>query len=335
MIRLPPFQLVVPGSLDEAARVLADAGPVASLVAGGTDLYPNMKRRQIAPAVLVSIAALPELQTVRQAADGGLAIGAGITLTSLADHPLVRKQFGPLRDAALDISTPLLRNMGTLGGNLCLDTRCHFLNQTEFWRHALGTCMKAEGDICRVAPGGSRCWAITSADLPPLLIALGARVQLVSTRVERKISLSELYRDDGIAWLTKAPDEILTELIVPSLDGMRAGYLKLRRRATFDFPALGVAAAVRVGADGVVESARIVLGAVTSRPLDMPEAQRLVGERLTTEAIASVADAMQRNAKPLHLADYTHSYRKRMVNVYATRLLERLAQEQEPAAAPR
>lgn len=255
-------------------------------------------------------------------------IGAGVTLTRLASHPLVQQQYAPLRDAVLKISTPLLRNMGTVGGNLCLDTRCHFLNQTTFWRQALGSCMKAEGDICRVAPGGSRCWAITSADLPPLLMALGAQVRLVGCRGERMLPLAELYRDDGIDYLAKAPDEILTEVIVPPLDGLRAGYLKLRRRGTFDFPALGVAAALRVDATGTCESARLVLGAVTSRPVEMPEVERLVGEKITPEAIRSVSDTIQRNARPLHLADYTHSYRKRMVSVYVTRLLEQLIDDE-------
>lgn len=327
MMRLPPFRLAVPATLDTATRVLADAGPDAVLVAGGTDLFPNMKRRQVQPSLVVSIAGLRELDVVRQADDGGLVIGAGVTLTRLANHPLVQQSYKPLREAILKISTPLLRNMGTVGGNLCLDTRCHFLNQTAFWRQAVGYCMKAEGEICRVAPGSPRCWAITSADLPPLLIALGARVRLTGAHGERMLPLSELYNDDGINYLNRTRDEILTDVIVPPLERTRAIYLKLRRRETFDFPALGVAAAVRVDRDGTCESARIVLGAVTSQPLDMLEAQSLVGERMTPEAIRNVAETLRRSAKPLHLADFSHSHRKRMVSVYVTRALEQLAAE--------
>jgi 4-hydroxybenzoyl-CoA reductase subunit beta len=215
--------------------------------------------------------------------------------------------------------------MGTLGGNLCLDTRCHFINQTAFWRKSLGSCLKDVGEICQVAPGSSRCWAITSADLPPLLIALGARIRLVSARGERVIPLGDLYRDDGIAYLTARRDEILSEVLLEPVEGVRAGYLKLRRRGSFDFPALGVAAALRVDSAGVCKSARIVLGAVTSRPLDMTQAADLVGERISEDGINHVAEAMALQARPLQLADYTHSYRKQMIAVYAKRLLKQLS----------
>lgn len=324
MMRLPPFRFVAPSTLEEATRLLADAGPTAAIVAGGTDLYPNMKRRQVQPELVVSIAGIGALRSIRQSDNGELVVGGGVTLTQLVDHPLVHEQYTALADAALTISTPLLRNMGTVGGNLCLDTRCHFLNQSAFWRKAVGSCMKAEGDICRVAPGGSRCWAITSGDLPPLLIALGARVRLVGSQGERTIPLADLYRNDGIAYLSKQQDEILAEILIPPMTEKRAGYLKLRRRGTFDFPALGVAAAVQVDDAGRCEDARIVLGAVTSRPLDVSEAEEFVGETFTSETIRRVADDIQRSARPLHLADYTHSYRKRMVSVYVTRLLDQL-----------
>jgi 4-hydroxybenzoyl-CoA reductase subunit beta len=178
-----------------------------------------------------------------------------------------------------------------------------------------------------VAPGSDRCWAITSADLPPLLIALDARVRLVSAQGERVLPLADLYRDDGIDYLTLAPGEILAEVLLPPLDGVRAIYLKLRRRGTFDFPALGVAAAVQIAAGGACRAARIVLGAVTSRPLDMPQAGQLVGQPLTAEAITVVAESLAHRARPLHLADFTHSYRKQMVAVYVTRALRQLSNQ--------
>lgn len=324
MMRLPPFQFHAPRTLPEATRVLAEAEG-GTLVAGGTDLYPNMKRLQVSPPSVVSLRAIRDLKTIERGAHDALLIGAGMTLAHIENHPLVREQFPSLAEAIPLISTPSLRNMGTLGGNLCLDTRCHFINQTAFWRKAVGSCLKDVGDICRVAPGSSRCWAIASADLPPLLIALEARIRLVSERGEREIPLSELYRDDGIAYLTKARDEILTHVILPYREGVRAGYLKLRRRGSFDFPSLGVAAALCTDSDGRCQSARVVLGAVTSQPLDMPQAQTLVGEKISEELIANVADAMALQARPLHLADYTHSYRKQMIAVYSSKLLYQLA----------
>jgi 4-hydroxybenzoyl-CoA reductase subunit beta len=208
-----------------------------------------------------------------------------------------------------------------------VDTRCHFINQTAFWRSAVGSCLKDVGEVCRVAPGSDRCWAITSADLPPLLIALDARVRLVSAGGERVLLLADLYRDDGIDYLTLAPGEILAEVLLPPLDGARAVYLKLRRRGTFDFPALGVAAAVKLEPGGLCRAARVVLGAVTSRPLEMPQAGQLVGQPLTAETIGAVAESMTRQARPLHLADFTHSYRKQMVGAYVRRALGRLAQQ--------
>ena len=175
-----------------------------------------------------------------------------------------------------------------------------------------------------MATSSPRCLAITSADMPPLLIALGATVRLVGTAGERVIPLSELYQDDGIQYLNRKPDEILTEIVLPPPDGIRAIYLKLRRRGTFDFPALGVAAALRVNDDGACADARIVLGAVTSSPMEMEVANRLVGEKLTTESIQSMADKIMHHARPLQLADYTHSYRKQMVGLYVKRALEQL-----------
>jgi 4-hydroxybenzoyl-CoA reductase subunit beta len=323
MMRLPPFQFHAPRTLTEATRLMAEAEG-AMVVAGGTDLFPNMKRLQNSPPALIGLGGIGELKMVERGADGGLALGAGLTLTEVEHEPLVRALFPSLAEAIPLVSTPPLRNMGTLGGNLCLDTRCHFINQTAFWRKAVGSCLKDVGEVCRVAPGSARCWAIASADLPPLLIALDARVELVSARGAREIPLNELYRDDGIDYLAKGRDEIVTRVILPRGQGVRAGYVKLRRRGAFDFPALGVAAAVRVGSGGECEAARVVLGAVTSKPLDMPQAQQLVGARVAGELISAVAEAMALQARPLQLADYTHSYRKQMIAVYTTRLLSRL-----------
>lgn len=325
MMRLPPFQFLAPHTLEQAVRLFADVELDAMPVAGGTDLYPNMKRLQVSPRALVGLRNLREMKSITPGEDGSLVIGAGMTLTQIETHELVRERVPSLVQAIPLVSTPPLRNMGTLGGNLCLDTRCHFINQTAFWRQAVGSCLKDVGDVCRVAPGSSRCWAIASADLPPLLIALDARVRLLSERGEREILVGDLYRDDGIDYLTKARDEIVTHVIVPRREDVQAGYLKLRRRGSFDFPALGVAAALRFDAGGTCESARVVLGAVTSKPLDMPQVHALIGEKLSEELVTTVADEMALQARPLQLADFTHSYRKQMIAVYIRRLINQLA----------
>jgi 4-hydroxybenzoyl-CoA reductase subunit beta len=325
MMRLPPFRYVAPRTIEEAVRGLAEHGPAAAVVAGGTDLYPNMKRRQMEPAVLVGLRGIRELGAIQGDGGAGLAIGAGATLTRVAEHPAVARDYPALARAAGVVSTPQLRNMGTLGGNLCVDTRCNYYNQTFEWRKAIGFCLKRDGDVCLVAPGSARCWAVSSSDTAPVLWALDARVTLAGPRGERRVPVAALYRDDGIEYLGKAPDEIVTEVLVPPVDGWRATYWKLRRRGAFDFPVLGVAAAVRLEG-GVCRDARIVLGAVASTPRPAPEAaQALVGERLGPEVIARAADAAARPAKPLDNTDLVYHYRKRMTRVYVARALRELA----------
>jgi 4-hydroxybenzoyl-CoA reductase subunit beta len=215
--------------------------------------------------------------------------------------------------------------MGTIGGNVCVDTRCNYYNQSYAWRKAIGFCMKKDGDICLVAPGSPRCWAVSSSDTAPVLWSLGARVRLVSTAGERTIPIAELYRDDGIEYLAKRPDEILAEIMLPPSDGWTSTYLKLRRRGSFDFPVLGVAVALRREGD-VVRDARIVLGAVASLPREAkPAAAALVGERLTPELVARAADLAAGPSKPLDNTDYAHFYRKKMTRVFVARALRRLA----------
>ena len=295
------------------------------LVAGGTDLYPNMKRRQFEPRVLVGLRGIRGLAGVRGSAAAGLAIGSGTTLTATAAHPEVAAHYPALATAAGLVSTPQLRNVGTLGGNVCVDTRCNYYNQSYQWRKAVNFCMKKDGEICLVAPGSPRCWAVSSSDTAPVLWSLGAMVTLVGRGGERRIPIAALYRDDGIAYLSRRPDEVLTEIALPPADGMRSVYLKLRRRGSFDFPVLGVAAALRM--DGpVVREARIVLGAVASLPRDCVEAGALLaGERLTAERIEEAAAVASRPSKPLDNTDLTHPYRKKMTRVFVARALRHLA----------
>src|SRR5262249_14476053 len=241
MMRLPPFEYRAPVSVADAVKLMADRGPEAMLVAGGTDLYPNMNRRQFEPKGLVGLRGIRQLSGIGGRADGGLAIGAGTTLTETARHPEVAARFSALATAAGLVSTPQLRNMGTLGGNVCVDTRCNYYNQSYQWRKAVNFCMKKDGEICLVAPGSPRCWAVSSSDTAPMLWSLGAQVRLAGSAGERLIPISALFRDDGIQYLSKQPGEILTEIVLPPSEGWRSTYLKLRRRGSFDFPVLGVA----------------------------------------------------------------------------------------------
>lgn len=325
MLRLPPFRYLAPRSLDAAVRALGEAGPNTMLVAGGTDLYPNMKRRQFEPSTLVGLRGVGELGGVRGRARDGLVLGAGTTLRAVAAHPEVRRHYPAVAEAAGLVSSPALRAMGTIGGNVCVDTRCTYYNQTHAWRQAAGFCMKKDGDVCLVAPGSPRCWAVSSSDTAPVFLSLGARVRLAGPHGERELPMAAFYRDDGIAYLAKDADEVLTEIALPPADGWRSAYLKLRRRGSIDFPILGVAVAVRLDGE-VVRDARIVLGAVASLPREVPAAAgALRGERLTADVIERVAGLAAGPAKPLDNTDLTHPYRKKMTRVFVARALGRLA----------
>jgi 4-hydroxybenzoyl-CoA reductase subunit beta len=264
MMRLPWFRYRAPRSIPEAARILAGEGPDAMLIAGGTDLLPNMKRRQQTPATLVS---LRHVEGMKKTANGtGLTLGGGLTLTEVIHTAAVREQYRGLSQAASQVATVHLRNMGTLGGNLCLDTRCSYYDQNYEWHKAIDFCMKKGGKTCWVATASKRCVAVSSTDCAPALLALGAKVGLVSCAGERELMLTNLYRNDGIDYLTRRPDEILTAVVLPDPRSWRSTYWKLRRRGAFDFPVLGLAAAAKLADDGTVEEARVALGAVSSHP---------------------------------------------------------------------
>jgi len=317
MLRLPSFTYLQPKSLADALRMKADAGPDGMFVAGGTDLYPNMKRRHQEPKTVISLMGIADLRGANDAT-----IGAGVTLTDLAVRPSGRPAV--VAHAARLVSTPLLRNMGTLGGNLCLDTRCNYYNQSYEWRKAIDFCMKKDGAICWVAPSSPRCWAVNSSDLAPVMVAIGAEYRLVGPQGERVVPAGRFYQNDGINYLTKQPDEVLAEVRLPAPDGWDAVYHKLRRRGSFDFPVLGVAAWIKWDGKKVGE-ARIVLGGVASWPQEVPEAAAaLKGETLSDDVIARAADAAYRPSKPMDNTDFDLSWRKQMTRVYVTRALEEL-----------
>jgi 4-hydroxybenzoyl-CoA reductase subunit beta len=322
VLRLPPFRYLAPNTVEQAAYMLAQEGEQAMLVGGGTDLYPNMKRRQFTPPVLIGLRGITTLRYISGSPEQGIHVGAGVTLTTLANHPVISEYYAALATASGSVSTPQLRNMGTIGGNVLLDTRCNYYNQTEFWRHSIDYCMKKDGEVCLVAPGSPRCWAISSADTAPVLVSLDAQVRLVSVRGERIIPVRELFRDDGMNPYTRANDEILGEIILPPADGWRSVYFNLRRRGSFDFPILGVAAALRFAGDGTVADARLTLGAVASHPVEAPDAVKLLfGQHLTPELISEVATLASKRSKPLDNADLTINYRKQVTPVYIRRAL--------------
>jgi 4-hydroxybenzoyl-CoA reductase subunit beta len=336
MMRLPPFDYLAPQTLEEAVRLLAEHGPEAMPVAGGTDVYPNMKRRQFEPKVLVGLRGVRQLQGISGDERGGLRVGSGVVLRRFLEHPVVARSYPALARSAASISNPQIRHMGTVGGNLLIDTRCNYYNMPYWWRRTINFCMKKDGDVCWVAPGGRRCWAIASSDLAPVMVALEARVRLLGTDGERTIPAGDLYRNDGIQHLDKAPDEVLVDVLLPPADGLRGTYWKLRRRGAIDFPILGVAAAVRLESDATCSHARLVLGAVASQPVRAEAAEQvLLGQRLTPEVIDAAAAAAWKLAKPLDNADLTLGYRKAMVQVYVHRALRELAglpPAQTPAA---
>ena len=323
MMRLPWFRYQSPANVAEAARMLAAEGPEAMLVAGGTDLLPNMKRRQQTPATLISLARVQEMKKI--ANGSGLALGAGLTLTEVVNAQGLRERYRGLWQAAAQVASPHLRNMGTLGGNLCLDTRCNYYDQNEDWRQAIGYCMKKAGKTCWVATASKRCLAVSSTDTAPALIALGAKVKLVSAAGERELALEQLYANDGMAYLTRKPDEILTQVALPDAGGWVSTYWKLRRRGSFDFPLLGVAAAGRIAADGMVEEMRLVLGAVASQPIIAAKAAEfLVGKQLTDEVIAEAGALAASRAKPMYNTDLDVYWRKEVVPAYVGYALREL-----------
>ncbi|MBV8087323.1 MAG: FAD binding domain-containing protein [Chloroflexi bacterium] len=321
MLRLPVFTFHRPGTVDEAVELLGEL-PEAMLVAGGTDLLPNMKRKLFTPKDVIGIGHLPELAGIQGTPDAGWRVGAGTLLETVAEHEELP---AALRTAAASISTPQLRNMGTIGGNLCLDTRCNYYNQSYFWRQALGFCMKKDATICRVATSSPICLATYSADTVPVLSVLNASIALRSTRGEREVRVADLYQNDGMRFLRIEKDEVLTEVRIPPLDGLRSTYMKLRDRESFDFPIAGVAVGLRM--DGLrVAEARVSTTGIFSAPLRLTSVEEgLRGQELTRDVIEAAAGAGYREVHPVDNTSGTIIQRKSTVRVFIRRALNELA----------
>jgi 4-hydroxybenzoyl-CoA reductase subunit beta len=326
VLRLPEFRLHQPTSLAEATAILTGEGDAARVVAGGTDLWPNLKRRHQKAEHVVALNRIAALRGIH--ANGELHLGALETLTDLEHHAVVRERYPALARAIGSISSPLLRNMGTIGGNVCLDTRCTYYNQNEEWRQSISYCMKAEGKVCWVAPSSPRCWAVNSSDSAPMLWALGARVRLVSASGEREIPISALYRDDGMEYMTKRSDEIVAEIVLPEMsrtENCRMAFFKLRRRGSIDFGALSVAAALWLDGD-VVRDARVILGSIASLPSSADDvALALIGQRLTEELLRAAATKARSAATPMDNTDFDARWRGQVTPVYVERTLREAA----------
>lgn len=326
MLRLPPIKLLLPKTVQDAAKAIANDN--ARLVAGGTDLWPNMKRRNQKAGTVVSLMSIADLDSI-DSSSADIRLGATATLSSIIRDDKIRQRFPAFSTAVASISSPPLRNMGTIGGNLCVDTRCTYYNQTEEWRRSIDYCLKEEGTICWVATKSPRCWAHTASDAAPILCALDARVRLVSASGERDMMLADMYMDDGINYLSKQANEILTEVVVPgSSDGdhCRSAFWKLRRRGSIDFSTLSVAVAAWMDDNEVVTRASMYLGAVGAAPMPVPEiATVLIGHKISEDRIAEIAHAAHKVARPMDNTDFTPSWRGKMTEHYANAALREVA----------
>ena len=321
---LPAMRVVRPRSVEEAVRVLADHGPDAMVIAGGTDVVPNLQMRLFEPRVLLDIKGIASLRGVSRQADGSVRIGALTTLTQLLSADPLPSLYPILASAAGKIAGPIQRNMGTVGGNLCLETRCRWYNQSYFWRKSLGGCLKKDGPICHVAPGGQRCWAVWSGDSAPAFLTLDAEIEIAGPNGARRMPLANFYHNDGMNRMLLAPGELLTAIFLPARTaGWRGVYHKLRIRHSIDYPLAGVAVAMSVDAQGTCREARVAITAVNPAPLLVKEAsERLTGQKYSPELVERVAHAAIQTGKPLTTSASTPVYRRDMLRLFTRRGLE-------------
>ncbi|HZQ25321.1 MAG TPA: FAD binding domain-containing protein [Terriglobales bacterium] len=318
---LPEFKLFLPRTLDEAIAFLAKHGGDIRVLAGGTDLVPSLRQKLFEPRYVLDLRHVAELKGVRTT-ERGTEIGALTSLAAIERSQWLRQQYPVLTEAAVTVASPVLRNMGTLGGNICLDTRCLWYNQSLSWRKACGFCIKKDGDLCHVAPGGSKCWATFSGDTPPSLLCLNAEIELVSPFGRRRMPLNEFYTGIGDSYRKLQPDELLTRIFLPAASaGMGGAYRKLRIRGSIDYPLAGVAVALR-RKNGYVEDARVAVTAVSPAPLLVKGAPQLLNNKVLNESLAeAVGDLAVRTAKPLTTSALTPEYRREMIRVFTKRAL--------------
>jgi len=323
MLRLTPFTYLRASTLEEALDYQARHNGDVTLMGGGTDLLPNIKHRLAQPRFVIGLGSIGEMRFLQLDEEGWLRIGGATRLAEVEHSDIVLNRYPALAAAASLISTPQVRRMGTIAGNVCLDVRCNYYNQSHHWRRAVGYCMKKDSEICRVAPGSDRCWAISSADAVPVLIALDAQIRIVGPSGQRWEGLGGFYRDDGLVPTTIKPGEIVAEVKIPprTLDLV---YDKLRIRKSFDFPLVGAATGIALNHDGTVRRARIIVTAVGSHPLEVTEAEaRLVGNILDLDVIRAAGESVFRAVHPLDNTEGAVPHRKRMARVFVERALRR------------
>jgi 4-hydroxybenzoyl-CoA reductase subunit beta len=327
-LSLPAFKLLRPRTSDEAIGFLAEHAPDIQVIAGGTDLVPSLRQGLFAPAFVLDIRGIAELRGIRTVPGNGVEIGALTSLTAIEHSEVIRRQYPVLSEAARTVASPVLRNMGTIGGNICLDTRCLWYNQSLMWRKSCGFCIKKDGNLCHVAPGGSFCWAAFSGDTPPALLCLDAEVEIAGAGGRRRQPLRDFYTNAGDARMKLEKNELLTRVFLPETSAGWSGvYRKMRIRGSIDYPLAGVAVALKTrnghaGSMPGIEDARVAITAVNPAPLLVPGAKaaligRPVGE--VEDAAIAVGELAARTAKPLTTSALTPEYRREMIRVFTRR----------------
>ena len=317
---LPEFKLLRPRTVDEATGYLAKYASNVRVLAGGTDLIPSMRQKLFEPRYVLDIRHIPELKGILRRIEAGVEIGALTTLTAVERSDFLRQHYPVLTEAARTVASPLLRNMGTIGGNICLDTRCLWYNQSLTWRKGCGFCIKKDGDLCHVAPGGSKCWAVFSGDTPPALLCLNAEIEIASPAGRRRVPLREFYTGLGDEYRKLNPNELLTRVFLPESSADYIGiYRKLRVRGSIDYPLAGVAVVLK-RSNGHVADAQLAITAVNPAPLLVKGVSRLLEGRPIDESLAeAVGDLAARTAKPLTTSALTPEYRREMIRVFTKR----------------
>jgi 4-hydroxybenzoyl-CoA reductase subunit beta len=326
VLRLHEYTYHRPRTVEAAAALLAAHPGRARLIAGGTDLMPNMKHGLFTPEHVIALRQIPELHGIEERGDD-LVIGAAESLSAVSRHAVVRAHFPALAQAAGSVAGPQLRNMGTIGGNLCLDTRCTYYNQTHFWRSALGFCLKKDGDVCHVTKVGKKCVAAHSADTAPVLMTLGAEADLVSTEGTRTVPVADFFIADGIENTVRGWNEIVTRIRIPlAAARMRTAFRKLRQRNAIDYPVLNIAVAADLADDATVRELRMVVSALGSRPRAIAGLDKVAaGRRLDAETIDAVAERAFRQCHPLTNIIVDAEWRRAMVPVHVRRALQEIS----------
>lgn len=321
MLTLPPFQYHSPKTVEEAVALLSAFGSEAKVIAGGTDLVPNMKHRLFTPAHLIGLRSIEGLDYIRER-DGIMRIGAMTTIATIAKSALVSQKISSLAKAANQIAGPQIREMGTLGGNLCLDTRCVYYNQTYFWRQALGFCLKKDGTVCHVVKAGRRCVAAASNDTAPVLMTLNAMVRLIGPQGVRDVPINQFYVPDGIVNSVLAPNELLVEVAVPIPEaGTILGYEKLRIRAAIDYPALTIALSARLQSKRKLQSIQLVVSALGARPHTVRQLEGFRGSELNALLAAAIAQVAYKQCHPLTNINVDPTWRRQLLQVLIRRAL--------------